>query len=113
MGRLIWHGDAGLSAMPVNYALAGQHLVVRLSPTSAAAREADRAAVAFEVDEIDGQARTGWSALARGWAYRDPRPEGRARRVDVWPSGMRTLPLRIEIARLTGRRLDAPAPGQP
>lgn len=90
VGRLIWYGDEGLSATPVNYALDGRDIIVRLSPNSLVAREGDRSAVAFEVDEIDPEKRHGWSVLARGWARQEPRPPVRAR-VDVWPSGARPL----------------------
>lgn len=110
VGRLVWHGDDGLSVITVNHALDGPDILVRLAPWSRAARECDRAAVAFHVDQTDPSLRTGWSVLARGRARVDLMPAlTRGARVDVWPDGIRPVSLRIEVDRLTGRQLGAPA----
>lgn len=110
IGRLVWSGAEGLSVITVNYAMDGPDILLRLAPWSNAARECDRSAVAFHVDETDAELRHGWSVLARGWARADLMPATRpGTRVDVWPEGIRPVTLRIEINRLTGRRLDGPA----
>ncbi len=109
VGRLVWQGDEGLSVVTVNFALDGPDILLRLAPWSSAARECDRSAVAFHVDHIDAGLRTGWSVLARGWARVDLMAAmHRGARVDVWPEGIRPVSLRIEISRLTGRRLEGP-----
>lgn len=106
VGRLVWNGDEGLSVITINYAVDGPDILVRLAPWSHAARECDRSAVAFQVDRTDPELRSGWSVLARGWARSDLMPAmHRGTRVDVWPEGIRPVSLRIEVARLTGRRL--------
>ena len=105
IGRLVWHGQDGPSAQPVNYAVDGDDILVRLSPYSLAARECVGSVVAFEVDHVDPRTRRGWSVLARGLAQREPLPSSRTQ-VDVWPAGRRSLVLRIEVTRLTGRDLD-------
>lgn len=110
VGRLVWNGDEGLSVITANYAPDGSDVLLRLAPWSRAAQECDRAAVAFQVDDLDATLRHGWSVLARGWARVDLMPATRpGTRVDVWPEGIRPVTLRVETTRLTGRRLDGPA----
>ncbi|QWC84467.1 pyridoxamine 5'-phosphate oxidase family protein [Nocardioidaceae bacterium] len=108
VGRLIWRGAEGLSAQPVNYVMDQGDITVRLSPYSLAGRECGSAPVAFEVDHVDPELRLGWSVLARGRGRREHLSVP-SRQVDVWPAGVRLMLLRIEIDRLTGRNLNAPA----
>ncbi len=72
--------------------------------------------MAFEVDHVDAETRTGWSVVARGRAEAvDPvdlrviRDRGLPR---PWADGTRTLHLRIVWSELSGRRIggrdDAP-----
>src|SRR5689334_11964326 len=68
IGRLGLGGDRFPLILPVNYALDGDVIVVRTdSPRILAA--ADHGRVAFEVDEIDERARSGWSVVAQAVAH--------------------------------------------
>ena len=52
--------------MPVNYALAGETIVIRTAPNTEIARFAPGQTVAFETDQVDEFLQTGWSVLAVG-----------------------------------------------
>ncbi len=105
VGRLAWTGGEGLTVVPVNYALDGRSILVRTTAYSAIARECDDSPVAFEVDRYDPIARTGWSVLVRAHAHVDFDDDDGASEVDVWPSGIRSLHVRVEPDQITGRRL--------
>ncbi|MEA2842744.1 MAG: uncharacterized protein QOJ69_415, partial [Actinomycetota bacterium] len=72
--------------------------------------------VAFEVDDIDQERRTGWSVVVQGVGHEvtdalDTMSE-RVRTLPVtpWPAGERSHWLRIIPREITGRRLTAPPP---
>ena len=104
VGRLAWTGPHGPTVIPVNFAVTGAEVLVRTTAYSEMARECDDSPVAFEVDEVDASARSGWSVLMRGRAHLESVPPGDAG-PDVWPPGPRSLQLRIEVTEVTGRRL--------
>lgn len=106
VGRLVWNGSDGLTAVPVNYRTGPDEVVVRTSAYSTMARECDDSPVTFQVDQIDPMTRSGWSVLVRGVAHfevtgSDPDD------VDVWPAGHRPVQVRIEASHVSGRRLPA------
>jgi hypothetical protein len=65
--------------------------------------------VAFEIDDFDTAARTGWSVLIQGSAHHvqseAERASVAAAGVEPWPGGERELFLRIVPSRVTGRRI--------
>jgi uncharacterized protein len=67
--------------------------------------------VAFEIDEIDQQSHLGWSVLVQGHGYdvTDTLDEksGRLRStlVDTWAPGEKARRMRIDLSKITGRRL--------
>jgi nitroimidazol reductase NimA-like FMN-containing flavoprotein (pyridoxamine 5'-phosphate oxidase superfamily) len=114
VGRLVYLDEEGPVAVPVNYALAGREIVIRVEGgTKRAAMR--QPTLAFEVDDIDGAKQCGWSVIARGngreVAIEDvpqllrqlesnpPRP---------WAEGVHNVWLQITPQSLTGRRLGAP-----
>ena len=106
VGRLAWHGPEGLSVIPVNFVVAEGRVVMRTAAYSALARECDDSPVAFEVDAIDADTRSGWSVLVRGVAHLDyDRDAQGGPAPDVWPAGARPLPLSVDPTSVTGRRL--------
>ena len=105
VGRLIWNGSAGLTAIPVNHVWREGRILVRTTAYSAIARECDDQPVAFQVDAIDEPHRIGWSVLVRGRASVDWGAEPGAAPTDPWPDGPRPLVLTIEVASIDGRRL--------
>jgi uncharacterized protein len=110
LGRVAICTDDGPRIVPVNYVVDGASLVFRTSPYGLLGRHSWRGRVAFEVDEVDRETRSGWSVVATGHAapvedldelgvlraFRDPEP---------WAPGLRRLYVRLAWDHLTGRRV--------
>jgi hypothetical protein len=104
VGRLAWNGPEGPTVVPVNYVLTGRRVHIRTTAYSAVARECNDNLVAFEVDELDADTRSGWSVLIRGRAHL--RFGGTEYdRPDVWPAGVRSLQMAIDADEISGRRV--------
>jgi nitroimidazol reductase NimA-like FMN-containing flavoprotein (pyridoxamine 5'-phosphate oxidase superfamily) len=67
LGRVAFTERALPSIRPVNYALVGHQIVLQTDPHGLGTR-LDGQVVAFEVDEIDPVAETGWSVVVTGTA---------------------------------------------
>lgn len=108
VGRLVFEDDRGPVALPVNYVLAGEDVLISTSPYGPIARWAPGRTVAFEIDDIDPTNEAGWSVLVRGTAEV---PELRELPTDPddrpypWAEGSRGFILRVRTTDLTGRRL--------
>ena len=110
VGRVALCTARGPQIIPVNYVVDGASVVFRTSPYGVLGQAATDARIAFEVDEIDAEAQSGWSVVASGRgtriedeielgtlrAFRDPRP---------WAGGSRLLYVRLVWDELTGRRV--------
>jgi nitroimidazol reductase NimA-like FMN-containing flavoprotein (pyridoxamine 5'-phosphate oxidase superfamily) len=115
VGRLAYSGRFGLTVMPVNYRMLEGSIVFRTeqdSPTDEDLRTGIAGAeykVAFEVDDVDADARAGWSVLVQGDAHHVDSPEEYASvlksGVESWAGGIREHFLRIIPTRITGRRV--------
>ncbi|GAA0316302.1 pyridoxamine 5'-phosphate oxidase family protein [Actinoallomurus spadix] len=115
VGRLGYVGRYGPTILPVNYKLHEDTIVFRTaqdSPTDEDLRTGIENAeykVAFEIDELDPAARSGWSVLIQGSlhhvASEEERASVRASGVEPWAGGPRELYLRIRPTRVTGRRV--------
>lgn len=114
VGRLVYIDELGPVAEPVNYAIAGETIVVRVEGGSK--REAvTQELLAFEVDHFDTDDNSGWSVVVRGPGREIPLEdvpallhELRQTGVDPplpWPSGIHKVWLRITVKSLSGRRL--------
>jgi nitroimidazol reductase NimA-like FMN-containing flavoprotein (pyridoxamine 5'-phosphate oxidase superfamily) len=108
-GRLGYSAADEQRIVPMNYVIAEEHLVFRTSSENEVARFAPDRQVAFEVDKIDEFLQSGWSVLVSGTAEELPRASLRAMDVgetpEPWAAGVRSLYLRIPLARITGRRV--------
>ena len=115
LGRLVYTGRFGLTVLPVNYVLQDGNVVFRTTldgrtdedlRTGIAGAEYQ---VAFEVDEIDREAREGWSVLIHGAAHHvdseREHAELLATGVKPWAGGDRDHFIRIITTRVTGRRI--------
>lgn len=93
--------------MPVNYRLHDGRVLVRSGPGPKlqAAERGD--VVAFEVDEIDQDARSGRSVVVVGRARRLTTAEAQALEggPEPWAAGPRRHVLAVDLRRVTGRRL--------
>jgi nitroimidazol reductase NimA-like FMN-containing flavoprotein (pyridoxamine 5'-phosphate oxidase superfamily) len=115
IGRIGFSGRYGPTVLPVNYQLYEGTIVFRTAQDSATDEDLRTGIanaeykVAFEIDDFDTAARTGWSVLIQGSAHHVESDAERASvagaGVDPWPDGDRELFLRITPSRVTGRRV--------
>jgi nitroimidazol reductase NimA-like FMN-containing flavoprotein (pyridoxamine 5'-phosphate oxidase superfamily) len=115
IGRIGYSGRYGPTVLPVNYQLYEGTVVFRTAQDSATDEDLRTGIahaeykVAFEIDDFDTAARTGWSVLIQGSAHHVESEAERASVVaagaDPWPGGDRELFLRITPSRITGRRV--------
>ncbi len=113
VGRIALQTEDGLRIFPVNYTVVGDALVFRTLPYGAIATSAHNAEVAFEIDQLDEKAHTGWSVVAAGRCSRVEDPEEMRELRDLhdpgpWAEGQRTLYFMVRWSVLTGRRLGEP-----
>ncbi|EPQ73133.1 hypothetical protein MMMB2_3905 [Mycobacterium marinum MB2] len=111
VGRLVYQDDLGPLAVPVNYAMAGHDIVVRVEGGAKQAAMA-QPMLAFEVDHVDEGQQSAWSVLVRG-----PGAEVDMERIPAllremdgnfpkpWALGIHNVWLRIVPTTITGRRL--------
>lgn len=109
LGRLaIVQGDRPI-ILPVNYVLDGEVVVFRTDEGSKLDAAVRGAAVAFEVDGISSEHRTGWSVLVQGRAdhVTDRVELERLRRLPLVPyaPGQKSHYVRIDPEEVTGRRI--------
>lgn len=109
IGRIVFTERALPAVQPVNFVLDGEEVVIRTSIGSKLAAAARNTIVAFEADEFDPVARTGWSvtAVGRARAVHDPLEIQRLSALDLatWAPGSRDHYIVVRTDRLTGRRL--------
>lgn len=111
VGRVVFTDAALPAAHPVTYLLDGEEIVFRTANGGKLAAATLHRVVAFQVDEIDLDAKTGWSVLGVGEAYEvtDPtRLADLANRIpSPWVRDRDCHTVAIPLQRLTGRRLCA------
>jgi nitroimidazol reductase NimA-like FMN-containing flavoprotein (pyridoxamine 5'-phosphate oxidase superfamily) len=92
--------------LPVFYALVDGEIVFRTDPGTKLIAAVLETRVAFEVDDADD----GWSVLVVGHAHEVRSPSAAMTRLEarldgLWPPGERERVVRIEIEKVSGRRL--------
>lgn len=113
VGRLAYNDDLGPIAEPLNYAVDGDTVVLRVGDGTKR-RATVQPLLALEVDRIDPDGRAGWSVIVRGPAEEVPLDEVPAlvhqlREAGVdpprpWAAGVHNVWLRITVSNLSGRR---------
>jgi hypothetical protein len=110
VGRMAYVARAGVPDIaPVNYVLSGSDVLVRSGPGPKLQAAERRELVAFEVDDVDDEASTGWSVVLVGRAQR--LTPAQLQSLDEgelpvpWVAGPRHGVIRIRPTRITGRRL--------
>jgi len=68
VGRVGFHADGEVVVLPVNHVVDGQDIVFRSAPGSKLATAEEQNLVAFEADDYDWEAHSGWSVLVNGHA---------------------------------------------
>lgn len=110
VGRVVHTRHALPAVLPVAFALdADSSIVLRTSAASELARAVEGVVVAFEADEIDTAALTGWSVVVTGRAalVTDPAAVERLSRTGPrsWVAAPGEVFVRIEAELVTGREL--------
>ena len=94
---------------PMNYALDGQHLVFQTLPGIKLASAVLGKAVAFEIDEMDEEAHTGWSVVIHGVASEIEGTENllaaEALGIRPWAESPKYRYLRLTADSISGRRV--------
>jgi uncharacterized protein len=111
IGRVIFTDHALPTVQPVNFVLDGEEIIFRTANGSKLAAAARNAVVAFQLDEFDTTARSGWTVLGVGEAYEVVDPARLAELADLqpdpWVREHDAHTLSIPLTIITGRRLTA------
>ena len=111
LGRIGLTSGALPLVLPVNYALAGDGIVLRTGRGTKLRAATERTVVAFEVDEVDPGGWLGWSVVVTGVAEEvtDPAEVARYRCLPLgpWSPGKEERFVRISTDIVTGRRAPA------
>ncbi|MET9046465.1 pyridoxamine 5'-phosphate oxidase family protein [Streptomyces sp. NPDC004362] len=110
VGRIVHTRQALPAVLPLNFSLDGDGAVLlRTSAASELVRAIDGSVVAFEADEVDAVAHSGWSVVVTGPAAVVTDPVDRERLTRTGPRSWVTSPeevfVRIEPELVTGRAL--------
>ena len=118
IGRIGYQSLFGPVILPVNYQVQDDVIVFRTAEHSPVDKDLQTGIagaefkVAFEIDELDLRARSGWSVLVRGSAHRvrpgSEHESAEATGVEPWPGGDRELFMSITpttSGHITGRRI--------
>lgn len=97
VGRIAWSSGERVSILPVTYAVTDGAIRFRTSAESVLSTI--DGPVAFEVDDVDVETRTGWSVVVHGTAQRT---DGRAE-VEPWAPGARDVVMQVSIDHISGR----------
>jgi uncharacterized protein len=109
-GRIAVVVDGAPVIFPVNYVYQQGRIAIRTDPGTKLSGAA-QGRVAFEIDAIDEDSRSGWSVLVKGTGYDATDSIDlmsvyvRRFAVDTWVPGSRTRWIRIEPSSVTGRRI--------
>jgi transcriptional regulator with XRE-family HTH domain len=113
VGRLVLVEPRGPVAIPVNYAMLGNDIVIRTSERASLAAGIGQPRVSFEVDHLDEALAEGWSVLVSGQArvVTDPDELAAVSALGIapWAGGGRDTYIRIVASDVTGRRIRATA----
>ena len=110
VGRVVFTVGALPAIVPVAFAVHDGAVVMRTSPRSRLAKAAPGGVLAFEIDNIDAETRTGWSVVVMGVATVVADPEQRAAIdgvVETFAPGQRDVCIRLPLTVVTGRRVTA------
>ena len=107
VGRVAYNDPDGPVMLPVNYVVQDGMVLFRVAPYSQLADRLRDGAASFQVDQVDEEARTGWSVLVRGHATRAKNWElpDRGSRPTPWAEGNRNLHVRLSPHHISGVRL--------
>jgi nitroimidazol reductase NimA-like FMN-containing flavoprotein (pyridoxamine 5'-phosphate oxidase superfamily) len=109
LGRLAFLADGRAQVFPMNYVAVGDRIYFRTAPGSKLRAAARSQEVTFELDDVDEVWREGWSVLVYGRLHEvtdeAELADVRQRPLRPWAGDDRPHVLRLDIRRLTGRRI--------
>jgi uncharacterized protein len=109
LGRIGVSSGALPTVLPVNFRFDGRRILFRTGAGTKLDAATQNAVVAFEVDEIDPLAHTGWSVVVRGVAREVTEPEelaeAQSRPLARWAPGEDHRVVAISPEIVSGRRI--------
>jgi len=109
VGRLVFTRWALPAVTPVNFVLREGAVWIWTASTSSTWQAVRGSVVAFEVDQLDADTRTGWSVVVLGVAELVTRPEqieeARRHGPQPWIPGREEHLIRIPLKLVSGRRI--------
>lgn len=109
VGRVVFAMGAMPAIQPVNYLLRGREVIYRTANGAKLAAATRNSIVAFEIDDIDRQARSGWSVVGVGPCREVTDPTELAVSAaclpEPWISGHTGHTIAIELEQINGRRI--------
>ena len=106
-GRIGFMAGDGPQILPVTYQYRNDSVIFRTSPFGALAGLVRRTSVAFEIDGIDEQNKSGWSALVQGFAEAMAHDYLLTTAWETgpvpWADGVRNLFIEIKPRKISGR----------
>jgi nitroimidazol reductase NimA-like FMN-containing flavoprotein (pyridoxamine 5'-phosphate oxidase superfamily) len=108
IGRMVFTLGALPAVVPVTYVLQDGAILTRTAADTRLANAADGAVLAFQVDQLDAGARTGWSVVVTGVAELVKGADERARvdaLIEPWAPGDRDVFIRVPLTMVSGRRI--------
>jgi nitroimidazol reductase NimA-like FMN-containing flavoprotein (pyridoxamine 5'-phosphate oxidase superfamily) len=113
-GRVGFMAPEGPQILPVTYQYRNGSVIFRTSPVGALSGLVRRTSVAFEIDDIDEQNKSGWSVLVLGFAEAMAHNHLLMSAWETgpvpWADGIRNLFIEIKPRKISGRSVGA-APG--
>jgi transcriptional regulator with XRE-family HTH domain len=111
VGRIVFDSSDGPVALPVNYAVANETILLKTAKDSAIARIPAGSKVSFEVDHIDDAMATGWSVLVYATCQHLDDAEAALRTealsLDPWAGGTREHWVRLRYRSIVGRSIES------
>jgi nitroimidazol reductase NimA-like FMN-containing flavoprotein (pyridoxamine 5'-phosphate oxidase superfamily) len=112
-GRVGFMAGDGPQILPVTYQYRNGSVIFRTSPFGPLAGLVRRTSVAFEIDSIDEQHKSGWSVLVLGFAEALPHDHLLTSAWETgpvpWADGVRNLFIEITPRTISGRAVGAPS----
>jgi uncharacterized protein len=112
-GRVGFMAGDGPQILPVTYQYRNGSVIFRTSPVGPLAGLVRRTSVAFEIDSIDEQHKSGWSVLVLGFAEALAHDHLLASVWETgpvpWADGVRNLFIEIKPRKISGRAVGPPS----
>jgi nitroimidazol reductase NimA-like FMN-containing flavoprotein (pyridoxamine 5'-phosphate oxidase superfamily) len=114
VGRIAYTDQALPAVQPVTFLLDNDAVLVRTGDGAQLTRAARNTVVAFQVDELDPESRSGWAVMVVGYAQEitDPDEVSRMKQLPLraWVTTDRDHFIRVSIELIDGRRVRQDAP---